>query len=113
MHAVAVVFDFVKPLVAVRRFVDELRQLRPYPIGQGGFRRCGFVPLQFSTSFGARIAAIGSISDGSLFLTLPIRGLTGQHQSVTKLSLVRDDESLNIQRLSRTEASARPRGFSA
>ena len=36
MHAVAVVFDFVQPLVAVRRFFDELRQLRPYPFRQGG-----------------------------------------------------------------------------
>jgi hypothetical protein len=30
-HAEAVVFDFVQPLVAVRRFRYELRQLRPYP----------------------------------------------------------------------------------
>ena len=33
MHAVAVEFDFVQPLVAVRRGVNELRQLRPYPFG--------------------------------------------------------------------------------
>ena len=36
MHAVALVFDFVEPLVAVRRFLDKLRQLRPYPVRQGG-----------------------------------------------------------------------------
>ena len=45
MHAIAVVFDFVEPLVAFRRRVDELRQLRPDPLGQrvrsdaqGGYR---------------------------------------------------------------------------
>ena len=41
MHAEAVVFDFMQPLVAVRRFFDELRQLWPYPVRQGGFRRSG------------------------------------------------------------------------
>ena len=39
MHAEAVIFDFMQPLVAVRRFFDELRQLRPYPFRQGGARR--------------------------------------------------------------------------
>ena len=34
MHAVAVEFDFVEPLIAVRRRVDELSQLRPDPLGQ-------------------------------------------------------------------------------
>jgi hypothetical protein len=41
MHAEPVVFDFVQPLVAVRRGIDELRQLRPYPLGKRGARRCG------------------------------------------------------------------------
>jgi len=36
MHAKAVIFDFMQPLVAVRRLGDELRQLRPYPVGQSG-----------------------------------------------------------------------------
>ena len=36
MHAVAVIFDFMQPLVAVRRGIDELRQLRLYPLGQRG-----------------------------------------------------------------------------
>jgi hypothetical protein len=36
MHAVAVVFDFVEPLVAVRRRVDQLGQLRPDPFRQRG-----------------------------------------------------------------------------
>jgi hypothetical protein len=31
MHAVAVVFDFVEPLVAFRRSVDQLGELRPDP----------------------------------------------------------------------------------
>ena len=34
MHAEAVEFDFVQPLVAVRRLFDELRQLRPDPVRQ-------------------------------------------------------------------------------
>ena len=41
MHAEAVVFDFVQPLVAVRRLLHELRQLRPDPLGKRGARRCG------------------------------------------------------------------------
>jgi hypothetical protein len=36
MHAVTVVFDFMQPAVAVRRRVDQLRQLRPYPSRQDG-----------------------------------------------------------------------------
>ena len=36
MHAVAVVFDFVEPLVAVRRSVDQLRKLRPDPLRKRG-----------------------------------------------------------------------------
>jgi hypothetical protein len=36
MHAVAVVFDFVEPLVAVRRGVDQLRELRRNPVRQRG-----------------------------------------------------------------------------
>jgi hypothetical protein len=36
MHAEAVIFDFVQPLVAVGRLFDELRQLRPYPLRQSG-----------------------------------------------------------------------------
>jgi hypothetical protein len=31
MHAVAVVFDFVQPAVAIRRGVDQLRELRRNP----------------------------------------------------------------------------------
>jgi hypothetical protein len=34
MHAEAVVFDFMQPLVAVRRRLHELCQLRPYPVRQ-------------------------------------------------------------------------------
>jgi hypothetical protein len=41
MHAEAVVFDFMQPLVAVRRFRYELRQLPPYPLGKRRARRCG------------------------------------------------------------------------
>ena len=36
MHAVAVVFDFMQPLVAVRRRVDQLGELRPDPLRQRG-----------------------------------------------------------------------------
>jgi len=32
MHAIAFVFDFVEPLVSLRRRVDELCQLRPDPL---------------------------------------------------------------------------------
>ena len=32
MHAVAVIFDFVQPLIAFRRGVDELGELRPDPL---------------------------------------------------------------------------------
>ena len=39
MHAVAVEFDFVEPLVAVRRRVDKLGELRPDPLRQS--RRTG------------------------------------------------------------------------
>jgi hypothetical protein len=36
MHAVAVVFDFVQPLIAFRRGVDQLGQLRRDPLRQSG-----------------------------------------------------------------------------
>jgi hypothetical protein len=36
MHAVAVIFDFVEPLVAVRRRIDQLRELRQDPLRQSG-----------------------------------------------------------------------------
>jgi hypothetical protein len=36
MHAVAVIFDFVQPLVAIRRGVDQLRELRRDPLRQSG-----------------------------------------------------------------------------
>ena len=36
MHAVAVELDFVQPLVALRRRVDQLRQLRRDPLRQSG-----------------------------------------------------------------------------
>ena len=35
MHAVAVEFDFVQPLVPFGRLVDELGELRPYPLRHG------------------------------------------------------------------------------
>ena len=35
MHAIAVEFDFVEPLVSVRRCVDQLRKLRRDPFRQG------------------------------------------------------------------------------
>ena len=38
VHAIAVVFDFVEPLVAFGRRVDQVRQLRPNP-----FRQCSRV----------------------------------------------------------------------
>jgi hypothetical protein len=41
VHAEAVVFDFMQPLAAVRRFFHELRKLRAYPVRQGGFRYYG------------------------------------------------------------------------
>jgi hypothetical protein len=31
MHAIAVELDFVQPLIAVRRRIDRLRELRPDP----------------------------------------------------------------------------------
>jgi hypothetical protein len=34
MHAIAVEFDFVEPLIAVRRRVDQLGELRRDPFGQ-------------------------------------------------------------------------------
>jgi hypothetical protein len=36
MHAVAVEFDFMQPLVAFRRRGDQLGQLRPDPLRQSG-----------------------------------------------------------------------------
>jgi hypothetical protein len=36
MHAEAIIFDFVKPLVAIRRRLHELRQLRTDPLRQSG-----------------------------------------------------------------------------
>ena len=40
MHAVAVIFDFMQPLVAVRCFFHELRQLRPHPLREAGSSPC-------------------------------------------------------------------------
>jgi len=65
VHAVAVAFDFVEPLFAIRRLVDELGQLRSDPSRQRG-----------DGALHGKL--IGSISDGSLFFTLPTRVLTGQ-----------------------------------
>ena len=48
MHAIAVVFDFVEPLVAFGRRVDQLRQLRRDPLWQ----RRRFAPLP--ARYGAR-----------------------------------------------------------
>ena len=67
MHAVAVEFDFVEPLFALRCLVDELGQLRSDPSRQRG-----------GNDGAIHGKLIGSISDGSLFLTLPTRVLTGQ-----------------------------------
>jgi hypothetical protein len=36
MHAVAVEFDFVQPLIAFRRGVDQLGKLRRDPLRQSG-----------------------------------------------------------------------------
>ena len=36
MHAVAIEFDFVQPLIAIRRRIEQLRELRPDPL-----RECG------------------------------------------------------------------------
>src|ERR1700750_2103549 len=46
MHAVAVEFDFVQPGVAVRRGVDQLRELRRDPFRQtsGGTAAAGYRP---------------------------------------------------------------------
>jgi hypothetical protein len=38
MHAVAVIFEFMQPVVAFRRHIDQLRELRLDPGGQ----RCGW-----------------------------------------------------------------------
>jgi hypothetical protein len=35
MHAVAVIFDFVQPLIAIRRGIDQLRELGRDPLGSG------------------------------------------------------------------------------
>jgi len=53
MQPVAVEFDFMEPLVAFRRRVDELRELRPDPWREGGL--CGSRPARY----GARHAGIG------------------------------------------------------
>jgi hypothetical protein len=45
MHAEAVIFDFVQPLVAVRRGVDELGVLRRDPFRHGG--RIGPPPARY------------------------------------------------------------------
>jgi hypothetical protein len=45
MHAVAVEFDFVEPVVAVRRRVDQLGELRRDPLRQGG--RFGVPPARY------------------------------------------------------------------
>jgi hypothetical protein len=36
MHAVAVIFDFVEPLIAIWRHVDQLGELRQDPLRQRG-----------------------------------------------------------------------------
>ena len=36
MHAVAVELDFVQPVGPVRRLIDKLGELRPYPFRQSG-----------------------------------------------------------------------------
>jgi hypothetical protein len=40
MHAIAVEFDFVQPVVAVRRRLDQLAELRPDPFAAERPRRC-------------------------------------------------------------------------
>jgi len=84
MHAIAVELDFVEPLRAVRRFLDELRQLRPDPLRQTA--SIGARPARYMMRHGGSgeiirprdYAATGPIKLGSLFLTLPTRWLTGQ-----------------------------------
>jgi len=39
MQAVVVELDFMEPLLSVRCHVDDLGQLRPHPLRQGGRRR--------------------------------------------------------------------------
>jgi len=34
IHAVAVEFDFMQPLIAIRRRIDQLGELRPDPLRQ-------------------------------------------------------------------------------
>jgi hypothetical protein len=53
MHAVAVELDFVQPLIAFRRRVDQLRELRRDPFRQSG-------------RAGARRARYGARHDGEL-----------------------------------------------
>src|SRR5271170_4277085 len=81
MHPEAVIFDFVQPLVAVRRLCHKLRQLRPYPLGQSGARPPLCVPYEGDDASWWPVCASGSIRLASLFLTLPTRALTGQTSS--------------------------------
>src|SRR5205823_5863161 len=53
MHAVAVEFDFVQPLVALRRRIDQLRELRRDPLRQGG--RLGAPPPRYDARHGGDV----------------------------------------------------------
>ena len=46
-HAVAVVFNFVQPLVALRRRVDQLRELRRDPLRPSGRTPRNALPRRF------------------------------------------------------------------
>ena len=50
VHALAVVFDFVDPVVAFGCRVDELSELRPYPWRQGG--RLDASPARYTARHG-------------------------------------------------------------
>jgi len=56
MHAVAVVFDFVEPLIAIRRGVDQLRELRHDPRRRR--RRVG-APARYAGRHESRIRLSG------------------------------------------------------
>ena len=51
VHPVAVVFDFVEPLVAIRRRVDQLRELRRDPLRERG--RIGAPPPRYGERRGS------------------------------------------------------------
>jgi hypothetical protein len=68
MHAEAVVFDFVEPLLAFRRGIDELGQLRPDPVWQKRADRCvsGELPIAPCRERGR----VGAAEHGPLYASL-------------------------------------------